>query len=262
MVDYVPPPRGDDSYLDSAIKYVHHFARGFDCEDCVRRTERTDLRPCFGHPKNDPEVVALAGDCIYPIRDAAQHALELAHILYREATDVGDVEAAFSTLPGAPDPLRGQRITATGCLHWHDQADRRRVIVEVTVNAREFDDGGLSLLPYCLAHEFLCHAFQHAATTGPRTRDEKDEYDALAEGWMDYLVAELLERGPSPWSDPDAADAADRIHSLRKDTSDPQPGIETFPHAGRVRYGAQAAKAVFEWFKEHGEPEAPEGDRG
>jgi hypothetical protein len=259
---YVPQPRHDSSYVDKAITYVHCFAHRIDCDDCVRRTGRADLRPCYGHPKNDQELVALGGDCIYPVRDAAQQALQLAQNLYKEATDrdTADIEAVFSTLPGKPDLLRGKRIAATSQLHWQDQEDTRRVIVEVTVNAQEFDDGGLNLLPYCLAHEFVCHAFQQTATAGPRKRDENDEYDALAEGWMDYLVTELLRRGPSPWSDPDAADEAQRIHSLRKDNSDPPPGIEPFPYAGRVRYGAQAAKSVFECFKRYGEPEDDRGE--
>ena len=258
VTQYVPLPREGQSYLDQALRSIRNVARRMDCENCVTSTKRTDLRPCYGHPKNDPEVVALGGDCIYPIRDAARHSLDLAKALYAEATGLRDIEAVFSTMPGAPGALRGQRITATGELHWHDEGDKRLVAVEVTVNTREFDDRGLNILPYCLAHELLCHAFQQTATNGPRTRDHNDEYDALAEGWMDYLVAELLRRGPTPWDDPDVADTADLIHSLRKDTTEPPPGSEQFPHAGRVRYGSQAAEAVLALFERH---EPPEGVR-
>jgi hypothetical protein len=243
---YVPQSAVPATDLEHARKVVHDIAAEINCEVCVKeanaRTSEPDLRPCHGHRINDHAVVALAGHCIYPIHNANDEALQLAQQLYGRATGIKEIDTHLVTTLGVPEALTGHTITATGELHWRDVPGRRRVKVLVTVNAAQFEERGLDLLPYCLTHEFVCHAFQRAAMTGERPEDVQD-YDALAEGWMDYVVMELLGRE----GERAAGHQAHFIHMLRRDS-------ECFAHSGLVAIGAEAAEAVLRVFDQQGQP--------
>jgi hypothetical protein len=253
IVTYAPSDDGTTPYLGPALREALTMVKRFDCDTCLQKASKPGFVACCGRVKNDSEVVALGGNCIYPIRDAAREAIILAQELYGRATGLSQLEANLVTQAGRPEKLRGEFIATTGRLRWADREDVRAVIVEVTVNVDEFDARGLNLLPHCLAHEFICHAFQEAAGDQPRSGGP-DGYDPLAEGWMDFLVTGLFERDIRGSTYNQVVETSGLIHKLRRDTTKSEH-VRSFPQAGLVDVGAKAAEAVLRVFEHQGKPD-------
>jgi hypothetical protein len=196
-------------------------------------------------------VVAESGDCIRSIREIFDRAFRMAAEIYQRAVRIQGVEAELATVPGKPVKINGNSVTVTGKAIWNDVGASRYSQVQVIVNAREFDQRGLNILPYCITHELISHVFQQAGGVSPR-QGEPEEYDALAEGWMDYIAAELVAGGPAavdhgPWNNPAIAEAARWMHSIRRDQTGPDP----FEYAPKVALGWEAAFWVLRIFRCH-----------
>lgn len=132
-------------------------------------------------------------------------------------------------------------------------------LVEVSIDAANFDPISTLALPYVLLHETVCHVLQ-----GPYSdnREQADANSRFAEGWMDVaayrLHDEILERlTPDRLTLPARAasqsEAAQKVHFARRAPSDSD---RAWPHRA---IGAETAEKVASIF--HRLPEFPDQAR-
>ena len=212
---------------------------------------------CTGSDE-DQILVAAGGGCILEIKDAFRQAFSLARRLYNERGGPSLVEptvtlsteylaAPASLLPGRPLSLNARTSydDESGAAKWSE--------VEVRTAALHLAEDCLGSLRYLLLHELLCHAFQMAASPGPR-KNPRSIVDPLSEGWMDGLAAELIKRAAPP-SGIGASDArkALNLHLDRADIHRSRP----FPQAEYVGIGVDASALVFRLLQEKYKPEDP-----
>jgi hypothetical protein len=223
--------------------------------DCAACAAQAGAAPCSGRIERDAQLAALGGACIAPIHRIVGKALDITRKCYADAGITHAVATELVTAYGTPAALHGTPLTVGGQVTWRDTQAAAHSDIEILVNVPLFNRHGLKLLPYCAMHEAMCHVFQSVAG-GPRL-GEPDTYDAFAEGWMDYIAAELVAgsegqgdfgpAGDGPWQDAAIGQIATETHLQRANVA--VPGA--FRYVGKVQLGRQAARAVLRVFVRH-----------
>lgn len=235
-----------DDAVDMALADLRNRRGKLNCDSCAAAA---GLRPCCGDFLDDHEIVSRAGACISRIKDTFRKVLGLAASHYSRAAAVEPGEVELTTKFSNAEPI-GVEVLAFGGHHSYRDGDTPAATVEVSIDILSFDQASLDELPYVIAHEIFCHVFQNIRGA-PRQACAK--YDILAEGWMDFVAAEMLAGGPDatdhgPFEDLAVASAGRRIHAARQSR---RSAKTRFPRAGHVSLGREAGDAVLSLFRRH-----------
>lgn len=236
----------------AALAALHGRRGHVRCGDCAGRAGAV---PCAEDwPRSD--ALAASGDCLAPVHAAVRAALDLAAGLYGRTCGVAPALVRVRTGQGGIRPFAGVQQTVDGNTAWPapppEGGAAGETVLRVTIDVGRFDRSGLKLLAYMAAHEAVCHVYQQVADPGRRN---PRLYDAFAEGWMDFVAAELVagtrgegwsgEPGPGPFGDAEAAEMALSLHDKRRDRLVQAPYVER----AKVAQGRAAALAVLRLFR-------------
>lgn len=245
--DVYPPPA-----IDPAAQWRRSLYARREIIDCTLCAVKAGAKPCYGHSANDERAVDGAGACIQPIKEAFADGMKMAEHFYRDACLLGQVGASLSTVYDKVMHFAGLEPSVGGQVIWHDTPGLHWAELQVIVETGKFDRYGLKLLRYVVMHEAFCHVFQQVAG-GPR--DGGLDYDAFAEGWLDYIAAELVAGtngagataglAGGPFNDPEVVKFAQDFHEARV-SAVRKP---RFNYRHKVQLGVDAALAVLRLFK-------------
>lgn len=139
----------------------------------------------------DDAIVAEGGICIAPLRTIFAEARRIAAAYYEVFAGVKPVDVSlFTGLPKKQGSWSDDlRVNGEARLSDTQQGPWSEVDLLLDVQGFTWDDYLACL--YVLLHECVCHAFAGLRTT--KARPKLADYDAFAEGWMDWVVSMLLD---------------------------------------------------------------------
>jgi hypothetical protein len=150
------------------------------CSRCARKAGI-----CKGDPAHDHLVVSTRGHCIAKLRDLLRCVDNQARRIYAEAADQMPT-VDLSTAPTHEHKENGLFRQFNIGAHCEVQSDSKLTsVVTLIIKEGHFDWNVLCLLPYILAHEVVCHAFQDLHSGKRAGADEKCIW---SEGWMDRFA--------------------------------------------------------------------------
>ena len=223
-IRYAPSPAGA-----SALTALEQFAAPVDTAACR-------MRATFEH-------CATAARRFYDSH--LSHIRTLPAITFR----ILEANRRNEAFPGKPTAFHGW-------VTFRDTADgEKSSLVTLRVLPTALECSCIEMLPYIIMHELVCHWPQMSACRearpNPQTIGDPTDVDAMlvevdpfSEGWMDWLVAEVLGwrryDGRSSSSSDEEVRMAETIHTIRtKATS-----TSRFPDAPRIEVGRKAAGYV------------------
>jgi hypothetical protein len=215
-----------------------------------RKCARSEAGICKGDPAHDQLTVSTRGHCIAKLRDLVRCVDEQARRIYAEAADqmpTVDLSTA-TTHEDKENGLFRQFNIGAQC---EVQSDSKLTsIVTLIIKESHFDWNVLCLLPYIVAHEVVCHAFQDLHSGKRAGADEKCVW---SEGWMDrfayVLTLHWLDKARFPsWLMVDpvkVADQTNHVHlwryaprdSLTKEDAAPLHDVRNLFDEVRKRWG-------------------------
>lgn len=228
-------PDANDPTARTLDRFIQTLV-SFRCADCAGQEERI----CPG----DFEAANLEGKalCIEPLKDCFHLIVEMVRAVYQEAVasepeDVARLHDAcveFSTSFVRPNNLSG--LFSNGHVSAETEWQRENAVVVLVIKVDLFDELSYQQVPYLLAHELICHAFQGRPPDGKQV----DFTCAWSEAWMDCVAMYALE---------EFLTNTDRLHSFCR------------PFSKTDMYDAASQLAAFRRTRESGIPRAISEDR-
>jgi hypothetical protein len=202
-----------DDLRERMLKLSRRLAR-INCKRCVGSIERI----CCGDPAKD-EVNLFGGECLAVLNDLLACIVSQAQLIYADAASRFPlIKLSTENTHRDQDQDLFREFNISGfCDVIDDEALTTYVVL--AFKAGTFDWSAMCGVPYVLAHEVVCHAFQNLAGR----RRAADGKCLWSEAWMDRFAFELTRhwllhppRGFPKWLLADALEVEEQASAIHK----------------------------------------------